>query len=265
LVHQYAEHEKFAKSLYPDGSSWGRKGFLKTTWRINGHILSMVNLHNFHDASNIKALMESPSVFCANRQRSLRYVLDRCGIVGNRETDGLQFLFGDFNFRLTMQQLMEEIYRAVIDVKKTEKHDEGNNIEEIQFYGTSASGAVYRVNVGSKKFEMSSAVEELFDSEWRKFRQLDEEPIAVENELFEFDFDYKPTYCFGGLKGDGFTEAYSMTRCPAWTDRILMTKAASELASRSGPYYNSPIETRGRWIGDHRPVLLTFALPGASS
>ena len=39
--------------------------------------LDLVNVHLFHDASNLIACNSSPSVYSDNRRTALRYVIDR--------------------------------------------------------------------------------------------------------------------------------------------------------------------------------------------
>ena len=39
--------------------------------------LDLVNVHLFHDASNLVACTASPSVYSHNRRTALRYVIDR--------------------------------------------------------------------------------------------------------------------------------------------------------------------------------------------
>lgn len=39
--------------------------------------LDLVNVHLFHDASNLIACEASPSIYSANRQNALRYVINR--------------------------------------------------------------------------------------------------------------------------------------------------------------------------------------------
>lgn len=39
--------------------------------------LDLVNIHLFHDASNLVACNSSPSIYSANRKNALRYVINR--------------------------------------------------------------------------------------------------------------------------------------------------------------------------------------------
>lgn len=70
------EKSKFPQHFFPE-CKWSRKGFLRTRWEINGTIFDMINIHLFHDASNLAASEESPSVYCKSRRRALVYTLER--------------------------------------------------------------------------------------------------------------------------------------------------------------------------------------------
>lgn len=71
---------------------------MRTRWDIVGTIVDLVNIHLFHDASNLAACEEFPSVYCKSRRRALVHTMERF------HTDQLNgvapyFVFGDFNFR----------------------------------------------------------------------------------------------------------------------------------------------------------------------
>lgn len=70
------EKAKFPQHFFPE-CKWSRKGFLRTRWEINGTVFDMINIHLFHDASNLAASEESPSVYCKSRRRALVYTLER--------------------------------------------------------------------------------------------------------------------------------------------------------------------------------------------
>ncbi|CAL8391268.1 unnamed protein product [Arctogadus glacialis] len=55
---------------------WSRKGFIRTRWALADCAFDLVNIHLFHDASNLVALEKSPSVYSGTRQKALGYVLD---------------------------------------------------------------------------------------------------------------------------------------------------------------------------------------------
>ncbi len=63
--------EKFASELYPH-THWTRKGFCYTRWLLDGSPLDAVNVHLFHDASNLVAMGESPYVYASYSRTALR-------------------------------------------------------------------------------------------------------------------------------------------------------------------------------------------------
>lgn len=50
---------------------------MRTRWNVNGSIFDMVNVHLFHDASNLIAAEEYPSIYCKSRRRALVHILER--------------------------------------------------------------------------------------------------------------------------------------------------------------------------------------------
>lgn len=50
---------------------------MRTRWELNGTVLDFINIHLFHDASNLAACEEFPSVYCKTRRRALIHTLER--------------------------------------------------------------------------------------------------------------------------------------------------------------------------------------------
>ncbi|KAK5908009.1 hypothetical protein CgunFtcFv8_016104 [Champsocephalus gunnari] len=98
------EKEKFPQDYFPE-CKWSRKGFIRTRWALADCAFDLVNIHLFHDASNLIAWEKSPSVYSGTRQKALGYVLDR--ITDQRHERLPYFVFGDFNFRLDSKQVIE--------------------------------------------------------------------------------------------------------------------------------------------------------------
>ncbi|KAM7416162.1 hypothetical protein PAMA_018296 [Pampus argenteus] len=120
------EKEKFPKNFWPD-FKWSRKGFMRTRWIIHNQGVDLVNVHLFHDASNLIACNASPSIYSANRKNALRYVINR---ISDRSYTPLPFfLFGDFNFRLDTLSLVQHLSTSA-DVQ-TVKKDSNNEVEKI--------------------------------------------------------------------------------------------------------------------------------------
>ncbi|MED6247057.1 hypothetical protein ATANTOWER_028945, partial [Ataeniobius toweri] len=91
--------------------------------------LDLVNIHLFHDASNLIAVNSSPSIYSANRKKALRYVINR--ISDSPSNPFPFFLFGDFNFRLDTLTLVQRL-TIEADVVKVMK-DRTNEVEKIIF------------------------------------------------------------------------------------------------------------------------------------
>ncbi|XP_054745740.1 inositol polyphosphate-5-phosphatase A isoform X2 [Anastrepha obliqua] len=91
------EKSKFPLKLFPE-CKWSRKGFMRTRWDINGTVVEFVNIHLFHDASNLKAREEYPSVYSQRRRQALIHTLER--FLTDKVNEPVPyFVFGDFNFR----------------------------------------------------------------------------------------------------------------------------------------------------------------------
>lgn len=136
---QHVEKVKFPQDLFPE-SRWSRKGFMRTRWLFNDRqMLDLVNIHLFHDASNLVAMEATPSPYALDRQRALDFtlrkiseplmiedeLLGKCQKFSNNsiintdnddeESSNLQvplFIFGDFNFRLDTKKVIERISRG---------------------------------------------------------------------------------------------------------------------------------------------------------
>jgi inositol-1,4,5-trisphosphate 5-phosphatase len=81
----------------------------------------MVNVHLFHDASNLLAVEQSPSIYSKFRKNALEHTLQRymnnCLFLFIRMNFSLPLhpsdipvpyvIFGDFNFRLDAHRLLE--------------------------------------------------------------------------------------------------------------------------------------------------------------
>ena len=114
---RYCCHAQMPPALFGEGNKVSRKGYLLTSWSFDGRqCIDLLNVHNLHDASNWVAL-EEPSIYAARRQKCLHHVLrerDRHSFVEHqlsREATAL-FVFGDFNFRLSLGQVVRHLCGA---------------------------------------------------------------------------------------------------------------------------------------------------------
>ncbi|XP_066570647.1 inositol polyphosphate-5-phosphatase A isoform X2 [Amia ocellicauda] len=216
------EKEKFPKNFWPD-FKWSRKGYMRTRWIIHNQGFDLVNVHLFHDASNLIACNSSPSVYSGNREKALRYVI-------NRVSDGSYtalpfFLFGDFNFRLDTLSLVQVLL-----------HIETKLFQYLH-------QAVFREDNGRALLK--------FDKEMNAFQDV----ITEEDILFPPSYPYSEDYTK--------PTQYMNTRCPSWCDRILMSHSASDIIHRGEEGDNTVVyNTLGSNVcmGDHKPVFLFFAL-----
>uniref|UniRef100_A0A3Q0SJ88 inositol-polyphosphate 5-phosphatase n=1 Tax=Amphilophus citrinellus TaxID=61819 RepID=A0A3Q0SJ88_AMPCI len=248
------EKEKFPKNFWPD-FKWSRKGFMRTRWIIHNQGLDLVNIHLFHDASNLIACNSSPSIYSANRNNALRYVINR--ISDNQHMVLPFFLFGDFNFRLDTLSLVQYLSTAT-DVQ-TVKKDSSNEVEKIICEEKDNDRQVL-LQIEEKLFAyLHQAV--FREDNGRALLKYDKEVAAFHDVIREEDIMFPPSYPYS----EEYTKPtqYMNTRCPAWCDRILMSHTAQDLILRSDDSENSVVyNTVGPNVcmGDHKPVFLSFPL-----
>ncbi|XP_035022508.1 inositol polyphosphate-5-phosphatase A [Hippoglossus stenolepis] len=248
------EKEKFPKNFWPD-FKWSRKGFMRTRWIIHNQGLDLVNVHLFHDASNLTACESSPSIYSANRKNALRYVINR--ISDSRYSPLPFFLFGDFNFRLDTLSLVQHLSTKA--EAQTVKKDSSNEVEKIIWEEKDNDHQVL-LQIKEKQFAY------LHQAYFREdnvpsLLKYDKEVAAFQDVISEEDIKFPPSYPYS----EEYTKPtqYMNTRCPAWCDRILMSHTAQEFIRRRddgerGIVYN----TLGPNVcmGDHKPVFLFFSL-----
>uniref|UniRef100_A0A5K3FP88 inositol-polyphosphate 5-phosphatase n=1 Tax=Mesocestoides corti TaxID=53468 RepID=A0A5K3FP88_MESCO len=109
------------------------------------------------------------------------------------------------------------------------------------------------LSVGRKFFHLGLLLKQHFMQNLETIRQFDEEPFAFSSDLHELPVMFPPTYPF-----DDLTNEFSGSRCPAWCDRIFLSKSAMALLPIETSEYNSircEVST-----GDHKPVYLRLDL-----
>ncbi|KAM9365244.1 inositol polyphosphate-5-phosphatase A isoform 2-T3 [Pholidichthys leucotaenia] len=222
------EKEKFPQEYFPE-SKWSRKGFIRTRWALDDCAFDLVNIHLFHDASNIVAYQRSPSVYSGTRQKALNYVLDR--ITDQRYENLPYFVFGDFNFRLDAKQLIQSLTN--------------NAIEKTLMNKGEACQITFQEPVDG-----------------RKFLKFDRELSQFKDQLHELQISFPPSYPYSEDSRRG--KEYMNTRCPAWCDRILMSSSARDLVLKPENEEKSVVyDNIGPKVcmGDHKPVFLSFRIP----
>nr|XP_020446273.1 type I inositol 1,4,5-trisphosphate 5-phosphatase-like isoform X2 [Monopterus albus] len=248
------EKEKFPKYFWPD-FKWSRKGFTRTRWIIHNQGLDLVNVHLFHDASNLIACKSSPSVYSANRHNALRYVINR--ISDNCYTPLPFFLFGDFNFRLDTLSLVQHLCTSA-DMQ-TVKKDNSNEVEKIICEEKDNDHQVL-LQIEEKLFAyLHQAV--FREDNGRALLKYDREATAFHDVVREEDIRFPPSYPYS----EEYTKPtqYMNTRCPSWCDRILMSHTAREfIHTRHEGERSIVYNTIGPNVcmGDHKPVFLFFSL-----
>ncbi|XP_070690464.1 inositol polyphosphate-5-phosphatase A [Pempheris klunzingeri] len=248
------EKEKFPKNFWPD-FKWSRKGFTRTRWIIHNQGLDLVNVHLFHDASNLIACNSSPSVYSANRKNALRYVINR--ISDSRYTPLPFFVFGDFNFRLDTLSLVQHLSTSA-DVQ-TVKKDSSNEVAKIICEEKDNDHQVL-LHIEEKLFAyLHQAI--FREDNGRALLKYDKEVAAFDDVVTEEDIKFPPSYPYS----EEYTKPtqYMNTRCPAWCDRILMSHTGQEFIHRGDDGEKSVVyDTVGPNVcmGDHKPVFLSLSL-----
>ncbi|XP_029016678.1 inositol polyphosphate-5-phosphatase A [Betta splendens] len=247
------EKEKFPKDFWPD-FKWSRKGFMRTRWIIRNQGLDLVNVHLFHDASNLIACESSPSIYSANRRNALRYVIDRMS--GSSCVPLPLFLFGDFNFRLDTLSLVEHLCISA-DVQKVMK-DSGNRVQKIICEEKDNDHQVL-LQIEEKLFAYVHQAAFREDN-GRALLKYDKEVAAFHDVIGEEDIRFPPSYPYS--EDHSKPTQYMNTRCPAWCDRILMSHSAQKLIHRSDGETSVVYNTMGPNVcmGDHKPVFLFFPM-----
>ncbi|KAM3924954.1 inositol polyphosphate-5-phosphatase A-like [Leptodactylus fuscus] len=236
--------ERFPQDFWQE-FAWTRKGFMKTRWLVNGRMFDLVNLHLFHDASNLVSSDCSPSVYSANRRRGLYHVLSRLKDDSNTPF----FLFGDFNFRLDLKSLIQAQGWSSSGTKGT---DGQTTVYE-------QDGEVQLI-MKCKRFEHQNA-KVFLDENVHMLLRFDHEPVSFLDELTEVQISFPPTYPFS--ENTTKPSEFMGTRCPAWCDRVFMSHTARALLQKG--YHREACVRYGRiggdvCMGDHKPVFLYFEM-----
>lgn len=257
------------------GTNVGRKGYLHTRWRLRGAPVDLLNIHLFHDESNLDALRREPadslSCYARSRQLALRHALDAVSAARAAAVDApgspapALFAFGDFNFRLDQAALVSRLCgEAALETLLASPPDDSTpaSLPVTPPAADAAAGEAGRaLAVGNKHFAFSwpGAVRELDPL----LREADVEvsSLAALNGLALRELTpppFAPTYNREPSDAEPSGFRYSEKRCPAWTDRVLMDAGGWELArtAPTAPSYSIPQHSALNC--DHEKVVLTF-------
>ncbi|XP_028391529.1 type I inositol 1,4,5-trisphosphate 5-phosphatase-like [Dendronephthya gigantea] len=240
---------KYPKRFFPQ-MKWSRKGYLKTKWRISGTIVNLINIHLFHDPSNLVSMESSPSVYAKNRQNAFEYVLQGLG-----KDHSPAFIFGDFNFRLDQCKFLKMISKHC-SVKTT--YTDGN--EELSKLVVVEKKHPEKVRLVVEPSKFFLHFQQVLDNNASKLRKFDKEVQTFRRWLYEFPIEFPPSYPF---KEDAeiTKPLYLEKRCPSWCDRVLLTHNCKEiiLEKHLAKYDLDGLNT---CMGDHKPVSLYLVVAG---
>ncbi|XP_039691892.1 inositol polyphosphate-5-phosphatase A isoform X1 [Pteropus medius] len=217
------EKEKFPQDYFPE-CKWSRKGFVRTRWSVGDCAFDLVNIHLFHDASNLVAWETSPSVYAGIRHKALGYVLDR--IVDPRFEKVAYFVFGDFNFRLDAKSVVETLCTKA--TMQTVRAADTNEVVKLIFRESDNDRRVM-LQLEKKLFDYPD--QGVFREGSTALLEFDKELSVFKDRLYELDISFPPSYPYSEDASQG--QQYMNTRCPAWCDRVLMSLSAKELVLRS--------------------------------
>ncbi|XP_064465775.1 inositol polyphosphate-5-phosphatase A-like isoform X2 [Ornithodoros turicata] len=251
------EKVKFPQEFFPK-RKLARKGFMRTRWNLHGTTFDLINIHLFHDESNFIAMESFPSQYTKTRQGALEYTLNR---LQNDKYDKVPyFIFGDFNFRLDMQAVVEKITRSAppVHVKSAKNGD----VTKVLFRHPKDENRVV-LTVERKVFSLEDHEEAFYRNDGKWLQEYDKEPKLFKDRLFEFDIEFPPSYPYKEESSEA--RSYMRTRCPAWCDRILLSKSAKTLVLMTPDETGKPpvsYQSMGTNVcmGDHKPVSLWFRL-----
>ncbi|KAJ7385542.1 Type I inositol 1,4,5-trisphosphate 5-phosphatase [Desmophyllum pertusum] len=213
----FVEKEKFPLDFFPK-FKWSRKGFMRTRWKINKCVFDLLNIHLFHDASNLISIEMTPSMYSKNRKRALDHVLDR--LLESSTPLVPHMIFGDFNFRLDNKRVVESLC-AGLPQQHIRKEGE-----------TTPSKIIYRDRKKAEKvfLTLEPRIFKFHDQSifrnhnGKRFSKYNREFDVFKDRLFEFDISFFPSYPFSENVKE--TTIYGDSRCPSWCDRIFLSHSS---------------------------------------
>ncbi|XP_037637699.1 inositol polyphosphate-5-phosphatase A isoform X3 [Sebastes umbrosus] len=248
------EKEKFPQDYFPE-CKWSRKGFIRTRWALPDCSFDLVNIHLFHDASNLVAWEKSPSVYSGTRQKALGYVLDR--ITDQRHEKLPYFVFGDFNFRLDSKQVIESLCSTA--TLQTVRAADTNEVDKLIFRESDNDRKVV-LQLEKKLFNYVN--QDVFrENNGTSLLEYDKELTVYKDRLHELEISFPPSYPYSEDSSQG--KQYMNTRCPAWCDRILLSSSARDLVLKPENEEKSIVYDNigpNVCMGDHKPVFLSFRI-----
>uniref|UniRef100_A0A4W3JVW4 inositol-polyphosphate 5-phosphatase n=1 Tax=Callorhinchus milii TaxID=7868 RepID=A0A4W3JVW4_CALMI len=241
------EKEKFPKDYFPE-SKWSRKGFIRTRWSVTDCAFDLVNIHLFHDASNLIAWETSPSVYSGTRQKALSFLLEKFHglqlstikyclfvITDQRYEKVPHFVFGDFNFRLDSKGVIEALCPSA--KIETIRLPETNQVNKLIFRESNNDRKVM-LQLEKKLFDYFN--QDIFrQNNGVELLEFDREISVFKDKLSEQEISFPPSYPYSEDSSQG--KQYMNTRCPSWCDRILLSYSAKDLIHKVNDQNRSSI------------------------
>ncbi|XP_078357888.1 inositol polyphosphate-5-phosphatase A-like isoform X2 [Oculina patagonica] len=241
--------EKFPLDFFPQ-FKWSRKGFMRTRWKINKCVFDLLNIHLFHDASNLVSIEVTPSLYTKNRKRALDHVLDRL----QQSSIPLvpHMIFGDFNFRLDNKRVVEFLCAGL--PQQHIRKDGESTPSKIIFRDRKKADKVF-LTLEPRKFMIhDQSIFRIHNG--KKISKYNREFDVFKDRLFEFDISFCPSYPFSENIKE--TTVYGDSRCPSWCDRIFLSHSSRAIIDQKGSAVVYDMIGKQVCMGDHKPVFLYF-------
>ncbi|CAF3535670.1 unnamed protein product [Rotaria socialis] len=250
---QTVRKKKFPREFFSE-AKWSRKGFTQARWSINNFIFDMVNVHLFHDASNIVAVEQSPSIYSNFRKNALEFTLKSLPL--NSSDESVPYvIFGDFNFRLNGHRLLEHMVEKRDGSIDKIKHSDTDEISKIIIKNSQNKT---KLTIGKKEFNLHDDHDSFFSTDSRQFHMFDDELSSFADQLFEYEKSFPPSYPYS----EELEEAHSYlpVRCPAWCDRILLSYPFKKMINTEINQITYSVLGEDVCMGDHKPVYLALTV-----
>ncbi|XP_031552090.1 inositol polyphosphate-5-phosphatase A-like isoform X3 [Actinia tenebrosa] len=245
------EKKKFPKEFFPQ-CKWSRKGYARTRWKINDCVFDLLNIHLFHDASNLEAIKLSPSQYCKNRQRALAHVVDKLNNGPLPKEPAM--IFGDFNFRLDTKSVVESLCAGL---HSQHVRKDGENCPFKIIYRDAKSSDKIVLTLEHRKFIVQDQSHFHHDN-GKRFQKYNKELEEFKRELYEYSISFPPSYPFSENIDEG--ARYNNSRCPSWCDRVLLSHSVKKIIAKDDGVCTYDIIGRKVCMGDHKPVFLQLNL-----
>eukprot|EP00122_Pirum_gemmata_P020612 Pgem_evm1s19261 len=149
-IAKFAQTKSFPRNFFPElQATWTRKGYIHTLIQCKGERLGFVNVHLFHDESNLVQLEASRSVYSKNRANALEYVMKNIDYTNKSINNDEQHvvLFGDFNFRTDTYSLLNKLSE---NLTRQNKFDDNGEIDRVLYFQDGISKPV--IDIQHKHF-----------------------------------------------------------------------------------------------------------------